>query len=240
MESIRLRPILHGRNATRVFAFGAMPTTLMRPHQFHFIILAKNPDIYGFVKATSCIAPPSDDWSIADTPRVNYLVSAPNLDDGIPLPRSAMTWTTTAYVLWDDVDPDALSVDQQTAMLDWLHWGGQLIISGPRSVEQLRLGFLSEYLPITPGQIVNADPARINRLDELWSLEPRNRRPGGQYQLADSGKPLQILELNLRPGARFLPNSSELVAEQRLGRGRIVVTAFALSDQVIVNWPQLR
>ena len=235
-ESIRLRPILYGRNAARVFEFGAIPTSSMRPFQFHFIILAKNPDKYGFVKATSTVAPPSDDWSIADAPRVNYIISAPNLDDGIPLPHSAMTWTTTAYVLWDEVDPDALSVDQQTAMLDWLHWGGQLIVSGPQSIEQLRRGFLSEFLPATPGPMLNADEARIGQLDEYWSLEPRNRRPGGQYLLSDHKKPLQIIDLQLRPGGQFVPHTSDLVAEKPLGRGRVLVTAFALSDQRIVNW----
>ena len=32
-------------------------------------------------------------------------------------------------------------------MLDWLHWGGQLIISGPESLEALRDSFLADYLP---------------------------------------------------------------------------------------------
>ena len=27
-------------------------------------------------------------------------------------------------------------------MLDWLHWGGQLLISGPNSLESLQSGFL--------------------------------------------------------------------------------------------------
>jgi hypothetical protein len=236
LPPIRLRPMLRSRNSARMFEFGAMPTTLMRSYQFHFIILAKNPDKYGFIRSTSCVAPPTDDWSMADIPRANYIISTPNLKERATLPHSAMTWTTTAYILWDDVDPDALSFDQQTAMLDWLHWGGQLIVSGPQSIEQLRLGFLSDYLPATPGPMVNADHARLEQLDETWSLEPRKPRPGGQYLLSENQKPLQIIELNLHPSARFVPNTADLVAERRLGRGRIVVTAFGLADQAMVQW----
>ena len=34
-------------------------------------------------------------------------------------------------MLWDDLEPDRLSLDQRQALIDWLHWGGQLIVSGP-------------------------------------------------------------------------------------------------------------
>src|SRR5206468_3419930 len=41
-----------------------------------------------------------------------------------------LTWTTISHVIWDGLDPEVLNVGQQQAMLDWLHWGGQIIVAG--------------------------------------------------------------------------------------------------------------
>ena len=45
--------------------------------------------------------------------------------------------------------PTISTVSQQQALLDWLHWGGQLIISGGagQSFSLLRESFLGPYLP---------------------------------------------------------------------------------------------
>ena len=38
-------------------------------------------------------------------------------------------------------------------LVDWLHWGGQIIISGPKSLDLLRgKTFLGPYLPALPGE----------------------------------------------------------------------------------------
>ena len=63
------------------------------------------------------------------------------------LPAHANQWTSIACVLWDDASPAALEPAQQQAMLDWLHWGGQLILSGPDTLDTLRDSFLAPYLP---------------------------------------------------------------------------------------------
>ena len=42
--------------------------------------------------------------------------------------------------------PDITPI-QQDAMLDWLHFGGQLVVSGPGSMDLLRGSFLDNYLP---------------------------------------------------------------------------------------------
>ena len=45
-----------------------------------------------------------------------------------------------AYVLWDGMPVDRMSPDQQQAMLDWLHFGGQILIvaSAPGGCTVLR------------------------------------------------------------------------------------------------------
>ena len=81
----------------------------------------------------------------------------------VALPDNPLTWTSTAYVLWDEVDPgDPLSPEQKKALVDWIHWGGQLIINGPNSFDLLKGSFLEPYLPATNGgtrKIAADDPA---------------------------------------------------------------------------------
>ncbi len=54
-----------------------------------------------------------------------------------------------SHVVWDNYPPDTLSVSQQQAMLDWLHWGGQIVLCGGagQSFSVLRDSFLGPYLP---------------------------------------------------------------------------------------------
>jgi hypothetical protein len=69
-----------------------------------------------------------------------------------PLSGHPLTWTTISHVVWDGMPPDNLNPQQQQAMLDWLHWGGQLILvggAGP-SFALLKDSFLSPYLPGEP------------------------------------------------------------------------------------------
>jgi hypothetical protein len=60
------------------------------------------------------------------------------------LPSNALAWTNIAYLIWDDVDPSLLSPEQQQAIVDWLHWGGQLIavIGLPAASETLLMATL--------------------------------------------------------------------------------------------------
>ena len=76
-----------------------------------------------------------------------HLLNVANARERLFLPSQAMFWTSTAYVLWDEADPAWLDHDQQEALKDWLHWGGQLVISGPTTLDGLRDSFLAPYLP---------------------------------------------------------------------------------------------
>ena len=70
----------------------------------------------------------------------------------------------------------------------------------------------------------------VDLLNEKWS-----KRPAGRLQLG-SETPPQVIELELQAGAEFASGAGELVAERRVGRGRIVTTAFSLSTREFVNW----
>ena len=63
-----------------------------------------------------------------------------------------LTWAPISHIIWDGLPPDALSVSHQQAMLDWLHWGGQIVLiggAGP-TFSIFRDSFLARYLPAEP------------------------------------------------------------------------------------------
>ena len=75
---------------------------------------------------------PSEDRSVTDDQeRRRYYRLVLPLEPDKPLVSShPLTWTTISHVIWDGMSPDILTSPQQQAMLDWLHWGGQLTIIG--------------------------------------------------------------------------------------------------------------
>jgi len=200
----------------------------MLAYQYHFVVLARAPDRYNFVRSLDSIRPPGGgiDNSKAD---FHYWVALLSVDRQTPLPDGALFWTSIAYVLWDDVEPKSLSPAQRRALVDWLHWGGQLIVSGPDTLDTLRDSFLADYLPATPQGAWELKPADFDELNKSFTLaEQRPLAPVGRW----SG-----IRLRLASGAQFIPGTGRLMAERRVGRGRIVVSAVRLSDRSLVDWP---
>ena len=143
------------------------------------------------------------------------------------LPANALYWTSIAYLLWDDFDPAQWDVDQQQALIDWLHWGGQIIVSGPDALEQLRNSFLRPYLP------ASVEKSRSFAAQDLAEL---------QYWAGEVGlppkpvKPWPGADLKKDPQAKYLPYTGDLLIERQVGRGRIVVSAFRLTGPELTGW----
>lgn len=210
------------------------PLLEMPAYQYFFLVLAGDPDRYGYVKRLTSVDAPTAHDPEKET-YLYYRVLLPKLERIAPLPSNPLTWSSLACILWDDADPNILTPDQRRAMLDWLHWGGQLIISGPNSLEKLNGTFLEEYLPAKAARTIEIDQAAIDDLNQHWAL--RNLKEGGQRTLELlPGQPLVGIELSPQAPGEFVPLTGELLAERRLGAGRIVVTAFSLTDRALLKW----
>ncbi len=143
------------------------------------------------------------------------------------LPTNSLYWTSIAYLLWDEADPALWDVDQQQALIDWLHWGGQIIVSGPAALEQLQGSFLRSYLPATVGKVRTFDAKDLSEF-QCWA---------GKY--GDPPKPVRPwpgAELKKDPRADYLPYTNDAVIERRVGRGRIVATAFRMTGPEFTGW----
>lgn len=224
----QLRP----RGGGRVEDWKHEACTRMKPFQNHLVVLADRVDNYQFVKALRSVKPEksSDEFLAAD---LDYFVKLPKGTRRVDLPSHPLAWSNIAYVIWDDYGPEILNPSQQQAMVDWLHWGGQLIINGPRTLDRLASSFLAPYLPAKSGDVGALTPDQVAELNSYWSFdEPGTRR----LRLEAGVDPPLAIELQLSEEARFIGNTSNLVAAVDVGRGCILATAFNLPHSTFLEW----
>jgi len=233
--TVWLRNTLRARRGGREVYGADEPTTAMPAYQFFFVVLADNSDRYGYLKSLDAVNPPSlGEGDLAER-TMHYRVILPASDRRIPLPPQGLAWTPIAYLLWDGLRPDQLTLDQQQAMLDWLHWGGQIIVSGPNSLDLLRGSFLEPYLPALAAQAVPLPAERFEELNQGWSLVSKRKKAAAALTVPP-GKTLVGVQLEPHPEAVPIPSTGGLVFERQVGAGRIVVTAFSLSDRAVLTW----
>lgn len=219
-------------------------TPELRPladHQYNFVVFAKEPQRYGFLDSLSSVTSPLpsgiDKSAVSGAAgrldaAKNYRVVAVPADappGEVALPDNPLAWTSIAYMVWDEVDPETLRPAQRDAIIDWLNWGGQLIVNGPDSLDLLRGSFLAPFLPATSEGAVEIGAKQLDELEARWSVGTRGR------PLAKAGVWTGV-ELIKADGARNIPGTSGLLVERRVGRGRVLVTAMQLADRRLVNW----
>jgi hypothetical protein len=212
----------------------------MPAYQYHFVVLAKTPSRYAFIKTLDSVNVPyageAENETIDDNPDLHYRIVMLGADQIASLPDSPLTWTSIAYMLWDDIDPgEPFPAEQKKALVDWLHWGGQLIVSGPDSLDRLKGSFLDSYLPATSGGVrkFSRDDQDIVPFSNYWTISHPPAAPGVPLRLT---VPWSGIKLDLRPRAKEMPNAAGLFVERQVGRGRVVVSAFRLAERDFINW----
>jgi len=252
-QDMRLSTLLEERGLGLPLARQTTTLTVMPSYQYHFVVLARQQSRYGYIKSLDCVKAPYDGQETADSATPDDAVFDFSLDDPlhyrvvlldatkpIPLSDNPLTWTSMAYLLWDEVDPnDPLSAEQERALVDWLHWGGQLIISGPDSLDLLKGSFLEPYLPARSAgtQKITADHPALAEINKSPS-------EGGWYlgksaegaALLRPTAPWSAIKLVPHEEARELHGTGGLVVERQIGRGRIVVSAVRLAERDLINW----
>lgn len=219
--------LLFGNSTYPVDSF-RQPTSLLEPGQYMITILDQQPGRFEFVNRLDCV----QGFNSVFWPRLNlpptfneiYRSASSRPNDPPPWPRSALTATTVAHVIWSDFDPAKLDAQQQTAMIDWLHWGGSLVVSGPLALERLAGSFLEPYLPAKIEQRAMLRPDELTRFFEPWSpIAPKLIELPGCY-------------LQSQGDGRFY-GDSKLFCDRAIGRGRIVVVGFPLEADPLLRWP---
>ena len=204
----------------------------MPSYQYFIVVMAKEFSRYSFLKVTDTVrAPWEEESEIASSP--HYRVVLADGSKAIPVSANSLAWTSIAYVIWDEVDPTRMSTEQQQALVDWLHWGGRIVVNGPDSLDLLRSSFLEDYLPVDA-----AGPRTITAEDlRSWSAAWSSRSEGTQAPVLKPTQPWSGIQLKPREEAQELIGGAGLFYERGVGRGSIVVSAFQLTERDFINWP---
>ncbi len=224
-----------GNDALPFYTVPLATTLSMQEFQYHLVVLSNRFEQMRYLQFTDSVQIRQSEYSRFDTPPFYYVVT--NMPGKpIPLPRNALNWTTTAYLVWDDLDPDDLTPDQQQALVDWLHFGGQLILSGPDCLTKLEASFLADYLPAQSEGKTELDAAAFAPLNKNWSVPNRTNPTESRSVLITDANPVIGIEFKPHRAANFVTGTGALTIERMIGRGRVVATAFSLTSPTIKSW----
>ncbi len=232
-RGIKIRAELRNNQTGSLEPIPSQPLLQKMPsYQYFVVVLAKEISQYAFLKVTDAVRMPWEEEDDAAS-QAHYRVHLADATKRLPLPSNPLTWTSVAHVVWDEVDPTRLTSEQQSALLDWIHWGGRLIINGPDSFDSLRGSFLEQYLPVksTGQRTLAADD--LSGWSEYWSQRDRGKNPPALQPT----KPWSGLELAPLEGTRELAGGGQLFFERNVGRGTVVVSAIQLAERDFINWP---
>ena len=231
-NGIHLLATLRDRNSGRQEAVPQPMLQKMPSYQYFVVVLAKEISQYAFLKVTDAVRMPWEEESAA-TSQPHYRVVLADATKKLPLPMNALTWSSVSHLIWDEVDPTRLTPEQQLAMVDWLHWGGRLIINGPDSLDTLRGSFLEEFLPAESAGPRTVTASDLSAWSAYWSRRDRGKRPP---QLKPT-KPWSGVRLKPKGDATELVGKAGLFYERPVGRGTIVVSSIQLAERGFINWP---
>ena len=205
--------LTHGDGARPVESWPARLSQL-EPHQMLVVFLTKEPgDSYALWNRYQAVGPRAaerNDAQVFEKERYYRFVNP--LDPEHPaLSPHPLTWTTISHIVWDGMLPDTLSPAQQQAMLDWLHWGGQLILVGGAGpgFSFLKDSFLFPYLP--------AEATGENALLASDDLKPLSAEYPPPYVPSDKGLD--------DGGATYSPDPAQTLARRYLPPAPIVPRA---------------
>lgn len=205
----------------------------MLPQTYFMVILTNRPERFNRWQTSDWVRPIQSEQSFKRSPD-NYRIVIPPIQGVIPLAETALDWTSTAVLLWDDVPATALTPGQRTAILDWLNFGGLIVVNGPAGVDALTDANFRDLLPITPGgvaELLAADAQIFVRSHGVASDSSTAAviagLDGNSSHVAAAG--------DLRADAMEI-GAGQLLAERRVGRGRIVQCRVDLMSSWLMPW----
>lgn len=210
------------------------PFGVLAGEEFFFVILTERPERFAKFQVSDWARPYRDEGSFKDS-RANYRIILPPTEDLLPLAETMLDWTSTAVVLWDDLPPDALTPQQQTAIADWVRFGGQLIVNGAAGSEAISQTALADLLPIQPRGNIELDSDAAAELLQHWGVAS-DRSTEKQIALLRSQPGRVAVDGSLSQGAAAVKNTGDLVITRPFGRGRVVLSRFDLTTDWLANW----
>jgi hypothetical protein len=253
--------------AIRADVLWAAPLMKLDAHQMLVPILSQDPNLYANWSKLNALVPSSGDKDVSAIDKQRYYRTVlPQTPEKPSLSSHPLTWTAISHVIWDDYGPELLNSGQQQALVDWLHWGGQLVIvsSVGSSLAPLQESFLGPYLPATSSgknvPLIGDDLEVLSQAypPPLWPGEYQEmleqtgqgiqavtdftppRYKGPQPIKTPLNRPVLLTGLTPAPGSTSIYLNGEgspiLGVEWRVGRGRVLIVSFRPTDPSLVAW----
>ncbi|MEO1616722.1 MAG: hypothetical protein AAFV88_12770 [Planctomycetota bacterium] len=227
--SSRLTPRTGG-----ILETGGQPLNVMVDSEYFFVVLTTRPEQFTRLQVADWVrttVESLDKKSDGD----NYRVVVPTVDGLIALPETVLDMTSIGVIFWDDVSEDALTPAQQTALSDWLHLGGRLIVNGPSGSEAFANSSLADALPLKPTSNIELSGDAAEGLLRSWSVAS-DRSVEKQVQLVQSESSRVSIDGRLSKGASSIDQTESLVLRKRLGRGQVIQPRFDLTSNWVTDW----
>jgi hypothetical protein len=216
------------------------PLIALGQDQFLIMVLAAKPDDYNYLNNYQCVLPGAeDDGERGDQRRYYFLINSAEPNKPL-LSEHPLAWSPISFAIWDGLQANSLLPAQQESMLDWLHWGGVLLVSGGAEATSLRQSFLGPYLPADVGPSLP-----LKDLDDLSERYPAEKLSAVKAKRLNRvqilpNRPVYAVRLDPRPDRQVRvtvqTRETPLVVERAVGRGRIVMTAFSLTQPELMQW----
>ena len=220
--------------STTFFDTGETPFSVLSGEEFFFVILTERPERFARFQVSDWVRPYRNAYAFKEQ-RANYRIVFPPTTNLLPLSETMLDWTSTAVVFWDDLPPEALTPQQQTAMSDWVRFGGQLIINGAVAADSVSKTALADLLPLRPTGNIELDPDAATSLLESWEVAT-DRSTEKQIALLRSQAGRVAVDGRATEGAESLADSGDLVLVRRVGSGRVVQPRFDVTSDWFANW----
>ena len=220
------------------FATGATPFPTMGPAEYFMVVLTERPQRFTRLQVSDWARPIRNTNALVDPSApliINYRIVVPPVKGVLPLAETMLDWTSTAVVLWDDLPPEVLTPQQQTALADWVHYGGQLIVNGAAAANSIGNTGLVDLLPLKPTSNIELDNDAAAELLKGWQV-PKDPSTEKQIALLKSQSSRVAVDGIATADAETLANSGNLVLSRRAGSGRVVQSRFDLTSDWLTTW----
>ena len=214
-------------------------TRILEDYQYDMLVLSRNVSNHIFWRGLDCIVWPLYEPDMRFKVNPHRIIDIAEEEMAQAIPSELMTMTSISHMVINDVALNILPQNQQDAILDWLHFGGTIIINGPEAIAGIETSFLRDYAPLqktSTGQLSQEQIDSLNNPD-AWCLRIADKPASESTVPLKPDGPISILTGQLGPESSWIPELEGLVSERLVGQGRIVMTSFPMNHSSLINWP---
>jgi len=234
-ETVHFGGTFSSRAAATVHPLQSSVWPTMPAQAYFFVILTERPEQFTRLQTADWVRHRWDDrMTASEVSDENYRIMLPPTDGVLPIAETALDWTSTSVLLWDNLPARALTPMQRTAILDWVHFGGTFIINGPDAADALSGDELDDLTLIRDEGLRELDAESTGRWLDSMSVSSDRSISDVKTRLAD-GTARVALAGTPRPGAISV-GVGDAVWVCRLGRGRVVQSRFDLLSDWLTRW----